>query len=132
MCLYIHISVTFQKLYIHECGIIDAHTYSCRSCTLSDSEHSHTSSNAVFQSPFMEGCYDGDVRLKGGMSSLEGRVEICQNNTYSSLCDDFWDELDAKVVCNQLEYSGDSKHIVLAHLTCVPYWVDSYMSNISG
>lgn len=37
---------------------------------------------------------------------MEGRVEICLNNTYSTVCDDFWDELEAKVVCKQLNYSG--------------------------
>ena len=45
----------------------------------------------------------------GGTSSLEGRVEICQNNMYSTVCDDFWDELEAKVVCAQLEYTGESE-----------------------
>ena len=42
----------------------------------------------------------------GGTSPLEGRVEICQNNTYSTVCDDFWDELEARVVCRQLNYTG--------------------------
>ena len=45
----------------------------------------------------------------GGTFSLEGRVEICQNNEYSTVCDDFWDELEAKVVCGQLEYTGESE-----------------------
>ena len=53
-------------------------------------------------------CSDGDIRLVGGANSLEGRVEICQNNTYITICDDFWDELDARVVCRQLGYTGNS------------------------
>ena len=53
----------------------------------------------------------------GGMSSQEGRVEICRNNTYSTVCDDFWDELEAGVVCNQLGYGGNSKYINI----CVLY-----------
>ena len=56
-----------------------------------------------------KGCDDGDVRLMGGTSLLEGRVEICQSNEYSTVCDDFWDELEAKVVCAQLGYTGESE-----------------------
>ena len=51
-------------------------------------------------------CSDGDIRLIGGMSPLEGRVEICQNDAYSTVCDDLWDELEARVVCRQLNYNG--------------------------
>ena len=58
-------------------------------------------------------CSDGDVRLMGGANSLEGRVEICQSNVYSTVCDDFWDELEATVVCAQLGYTGDGENETL-------------------
>ena len=50
-------------------------------------------------------CANGDVRLVNGSSSMEGRAEICYNSSYHTVCDDFWDNLDAAVVCRQLGFS---------------------------
>ena len=58
---------------------------------------------------FVAPCITGKLRLVGGNVSNEGRVEICVNNEWGSVCDDSWVSTDATVVCRQLGYSTQSQ-----------------------
>ena len=54
-------------------------------------------------------CANGDVRLAGGTIAGQGRVEICINETWGTICDDSWDARDAGVACRALGFSRFGK-----------------------
>ena len=56
-------------------------------------------------------CSDPTVRLVDGSSNIIGRVEVCSNGIWRSVCDDDWTRHNALVVCRQLGLPTNSQSI---------------------
>ncbi|XP_048880638.1 T-cell differentiation antigen CD6-like [Brienomyrus brachyistius] len=83
-------SVAADSLCLIDCSYVNGQLH-CKGATLSGCTEV---SNIT--------CWNADVRLVGGSDRCAGRVEMWQNGTWGTVCDDGWDEKDARVVCVQL------------------------------
>ena len=45
----------------------------------------------------------GAVRLQGGQNEREGRLEVCNDGVWGTVCDGGWEDRDATVICRQLD-----------------------------
>jgi hypothetical protein len=57
-------------------------------------------------------CQDGQVRLMGGKTAnrADGRVEICFNDRWGTVCDDNFGVEEAAVVCRQQGFPAEGLH----------------------
>ena len=80
-------------------------------------------------------CTTGDLRLAGtGAFANQGRVEVCNNGAWGTVCDDFWGTVDASVACRQLGFSRNSECLLLSLLlfhTTVILFVVQQSGNVS-
>lgn len=54
-------------------------------------------------------CTENDVRLVDGRNKTEGRVEVCKEGLWGTICDDNWDMFNSLVVCRQVGINASSK-----------------------
>ena len=64
----------------------------------------HTLFELLFLLCVGSNCTNGTVRLANGFSEQDGRVEICINGVWGTVCHDLWSNRDARVVCSQLGF----------------------------
>ena len=64
-------------------------------------------------------CENGAVRLSEGNVPTEGRVEVCFNGEWGTVCDNNWTGPDGEVVCRQLGYPTYGRYL-LAHTSASP------------
>ena len=72
-----------------------------------------------------EGCNNGDVRLIGGGFENEGTVQVCYGNLWGLISDNNWNDNNARVVCNQLGYTGGSKYYSNSFIHYYNYCIDA-------
>ena len=68
----------------------------------------------------------GDIRLQGG-TATNGRVEICNNGAWGTVCDNLWSIEDVRVACVQLGLPSSSNSWVYCMRACVCQLESSFM-----
>lgn len=58
-------------------------------------------------------CSEGDIRLADGKIDQEGRIEVCSNGVWGTICDTHFDIADGHVVCSNLGYKKGKLHVQL-------------------
>ena len=70
-------------------------------------------------------CETGDIRLVGGTKDYEGRLEVCINQVWGTVCSRSWGSTDTKVACRQLGHQ--ELGLLLVHVTLVViYFINSW------
>uniref|UniRef100_A0A3Q3ADF9 Neurotrypsin n=1 Tax=Kryptolebias marmoratus TaxID=37003 RepID=A0A3Q3ADF9_KRYMA len=89
------VKCTGNELFLDQCPHGDWEQHNC----------DHMEDAGVSCSPYT----DGVVRLVGGDTPWEGRVEVFHNGDWGTVCDDHWTQQHAEVVCRQLGYRGHAE-----------------------
>lgn len=74
----------------------------------------HACHHPLMNPVFAVVCFSGMVRLvSSGSYDFEGRVEVCVNGGWGTVCDDGWGTTDARVLCRQLNFTTSGTYNVM-------------------
>lgn len=96
-----HIAITSLFCFGHEEKI-----YHCLFDTGSAVTCSHANDAGVI---CQDMCVNGAIRLSGGESVDTGRIEVCYNGNWGTICQKGWGIYDAMVACTQLGFNASRK-----------------------
>ncbi|XP_019855132.1 PREDICTED: scavenger receptor cysteine-rich domain superfamily protein-like [Amphimedon queenslandica] len=111
------LSNTFTEGYLHmhftklNCSGSEESIFNCSYNELSNyycSRYRDASVICQLNNVQYSNCTTGNIRLTGGSNQFEGRVELCVNGVWGSVCDNSWDSTEASTVCKQLGYEVSS------------------------
>ena len=84
------------------------------------------------KSTVMSDCSDGSIRLSGGNNSQEGRLEVCINQAFGTVCDIGFSLDEAEVVCRSLGlFNGKFMQCMYVHII-IEWQSSSYIKSISN
>lgn len=64
-------------------------------------------------------CDEGSIRLADGAEEYEGRLEVCINNHWGTVCDDIYNVEEAVVVCNRLGFTNGKDYTANLIMVCM-------------
>ena len=76
--------------------------------TVNNTCNIHQSQSILMQINISGTLINYNVRLVGGDSSIEGRVEVQYGGVWGTVCDDEWSQESAEVVCRMLGFNTSS------------------------
>ena len=90
-----------SHVYLYECNIISA---TCQHGTVRLSLAGDIQDSVYLNDDLEEYYFTNDELARG-------RVEVCVEGTYTTVCDDSWTYDEVSVVCKQLGFSPYGKHV---------------------
>ena len=84
----------------------------------------------LWHSTYLTGCSHGSIRLRDSTGSMNGRVEVCLNGDWGTVCHDRWSTVDSNIACRQLGFSNSgifplcvNFNIVYVHTRIASHWI---------